>query len=92
MPQITVSITQNSSEISNKSFKVESNKLSDILKSLAQAKEETNTALTKLIESTKSKTSEKSNNQQDDDEDVEDEEDSDDDENDVENLKKKIKT
>lgn len=90
MPEIKVSITQNSSEVSNKSFKVESDKLSDLLKSLAQAKEDTNTALTKLIESSKATTTTQNNNQDDDEED--DEEDSDEDENDVENLNKKIKT
>lgn len=92
MPEIKVSITQNSSEVSNKSFKVESDKLSDLLKSLAQAKEDTNTALTKMIESSKATTTTTTQNNNQDDEDLDDEEDSDEDENDVENLNKKIKT
>lgn len=88
MPQITVKISQNSSEISNKSFKCESDKFPDLLKSLAKAKEDTNAALTKLIET--SKTSKTSTTHQKDD--LEDEESSDDEENEVENSNKKIKT
>lgn len=91
MPQITVTISQSSTEVSNKSFKCESDKLPDLLKSLAQAKEDTNAELTKLVEASKSKSSGNGNQQKDtemDDDDLSE----DDDENDIECSSKKIKT
>lgn len=80
MPEIKVKITQNSSEFSNKTFKVSSSNLSDFMDSLAKAKEDTNTELTKIVEASKSKTKTRDES--------EDEESSDDDENE----KKKIKS
>lgn len=90
MPQITVTISQSSTEVSNKSFKCESDKLPDLLKSLAQAKEDTNAELTKLVEASKIKSA---NGSQQKDTEMDDEDSSeDDDENDVQSLNKKIKT
>lgn len=89
MPQITVTISQNSTEVTNKSFNCESDKLPDLLKSLAQAKTDTNAELTKLIEASKSTAG---NGKQQDVELDEEESSEDDDENDVENQIKKIKT
>lgn len=92
MPQITVTISQSSTEVSNKSFKCESDKLPDLLKSLAQAKEDTNAELTKLVEASKSKSSGNGNQQKDTEMDDEDSSEDDDDENDIESSSKKIKT
>lgn len=91
MPQITVTISQSSTEVSNKSFKCESDKLPDLLKSLAQAKDDTNAELTKLVEASKSKSSANGSQQKDTEMDDEDSSE-DDDENDVQSSNKKIKT
>lgn len=53
MPTITVKISQGASEASTISTELSSSAMPDLLSALKTAKEETNAALTKIVESTK---------------------------------------
>lgn len=55
MPEITVKITKGPTEVQVhiKSTEIKSNNLSDLLTSLKSAKEDTNTALTKIVDESK---------------------------------------
>jgi len=53
MPEITVKIIQGSTEVSNSSVGVNSNEMPDLIAALKTAKEEANTVLSKLVESSK---------------------------------------
>lgn len=50
MPEITVKITKGSKEVSNKATSIPSSSFDDLISSLKTAKEETNTALSKIVE------------------------------------------
>lgn len=53
MPEITVKISKGPTETFSKSTDVKSNKLPDLLTSLKSAKEDTNSALTKIVDESK---------------------------------------
>lgn len=53
MPEITVKITKGPTEAHIKSTEIKSNNLPDLLTSLKSAKEDTNSALTKIVDESK---------------------------------------
>jgi hypothetical protein len=68
MPEIQVKISQGLKEVSHGNIEVSSNTLPDLISALKTAKEETNTILTKLVESSKNqKQSRKTTNDDDED-------------------------
>lgn len=68
MPQITVRITKGSTEVFSNATQIPSNTLPDLLSSLKQAKVETNSALTELVEKSKGNQTRKTDNTYDDEE------------------------
>lgn len=53
MPEITVSISKGTSQVSSKAIEIPPSTFDGLLSALKTAKEETNTALTKLVEESK---------------------------------------
>jgi len=53
MPEIKVSITKGSTNVASQSTEVSSNNFSDLLAALKTAKEQSNAALTKIVEESK---------------------------------------
>lgn len=66
MPEIKVNITKGSTTVSNQSTEVTSSNLSDLLKALKAAKEQTNSILTKLVEESKQTTQTRKHHENDD--------------------------
>jgi hypothetical protein len=85
MSQINIKINRGSTEIANKSIKVPSNTLSDLMSSLKSAKAETNSILTEIVEKDKLTASSKQQRKEMSDEDEE----SDDEDNEI---SKKLKS